>query len=290
MKVYRSRKAGQRIRETYDALLARWGVPFEEMDIPSAFGTTHVVAAGDPAAEPVILLHGVGDDSALMWLYNAKALAGTYRIYAVDTIGGPGKSEPGAGYGKGFDEAAWMDAVLDGLGLRAASLVGTSHGAYVAQYYAAMRPGRVRRVVCLAGTLPVGSGSPMKTMMRIFLPEALFPTAKNTERLIRKLTGTNSRVFLTNPLVMEHYRWLLKGFDNMAMRYHAIQRLTQAQVEAIRPKVLYLAGEEDPFQQLGGKQALLDHGMQCRFFEGVGHAINHEIADEVNAILLAALS
>lgn len=212
MKTYRSAKAGEMILSTYDELLARWGVAVTEIDLESEYGSTHVITAGDPAAEPLVLFHGVGDDSALMWLLNAEALAEKYRLYAVDTIGGPGKSVPGPKYAENFDDARWIDTILDGLRIPEARLIGTSHGAYLAQYYAASRPERVKRIVCLAGSLPVGGDSPMKAMMKIFLPEAMFPTERNTAKLLRKLTGTNSHVFLDDPLVMRHYRWLLKGF------------------------------------------------------------------------------
>lgn len=289
MKVYKSRRAVEMIRSTYDALLAQWGVEVEEMDLPSPYGTTHVIAAGDKAAPPVLLFHGVGDDSALMWLHNAGTLAKKYRIYAVDTVGGPGKSVPGAGYTQGFDDAAWMDTVLDALDISIARLVGTSHGAYLAQYYGVMRPERVEKIVCLAGAPPVGGGSPMATMLRIFLPEALLPTRRNTQRLLRKLCGAHSEVFLDNETVMTHYRWLLRGFNTMAMRYHAVKGMTGEQLDMLRPRTLYLVGNEDPFQRLGGQAAIEENRMRCRRFDRVGHGINHEIAGEINAILLDVL-
>ena len=289
MKVYRSEKARKNILGTYDKLLVQWEISVEERDIPSIYGTTHVLVAGDSSSQPLVLFHGVGDDSALMWLYNAKSLAKQFRIYAVDTIGGPGKSTPGVGYGSKFEDAEWIDSVLNSLGLSAVHIVGTSHGAYLAQYYAAMRPNRVNRIICLAGSVPVDGGSSMKTMMRIFLPEALIPTKKNTARLIRKLCGANSGMFLNDPVVMEHYRWLLKGFNNMAMRYHKVKSLTNEQIDVIRPIALYLVGNDDPFQKLGGKEALLRYSMRCKFYDHVGHGINHEIADEINSVIHSEL-
>ena len=35
-----------RFRRAYDAALKLWAVPYEELDIPTRFGLTHVVAAG----------------------------------------------------------------------------------------------------------------------------------------------------------------------------------------------------------------------------------------------------
>jgi hypothetical protein len=47
-----------RFYAAYDAALKRWPVPYEEMDIPTRFGTTHVVASGPKDASPLVLLHG----------------------------------------------------------------------------------------------------------------------------------------------------------------------------------------------------------------------------------------
>ena len=40
----------------YDAALKSWPVPYEEMEIPGRFGTTHVVAHGPKDAPPLVLL------------------------------------------------------------------------------------------------------------------------------------------------------------------------------------------------------------------------------------------
>jgi pimeloyl-ACP methyl ester carboxylesterase len=289
MKVYKSEKARERILDSYDRLLALWDTDTVELDIPTTYGTTHVILCGDREAPPLVLFHGVGDDSALMWLYNAKTLARRFRVFAVDTIGGPGKSRPNENYNKDFDDARWIDEVLAGLELGQVYMAGVSHGSYLTQHYGLHRPDRVIKMVCLAGTVPAGDYSPLKIMMKIFLPEALFPTKRNTAKLMRKLCGKNVRVFLDHPIVMEHYQHLLKGFHNMSMRFHKIERFTEEQTAAIRDKTLYLMGEEDPFARLGGKDALVRYAMDARFFPRVGHGINHEISEEINKILAGHL-
>ena len=72
----------------------------------------------------------------------------------------------------------------------------------------------------------------------------------------------------------------------MAMGYHKVKAFTGEQIESIRGKILYLVGEKDPFAVLGGKAELLKYRMNTRFFNDVGHGINHEIAEEINAILI----
>lgn len=287
MKVYRSAKWGERIRETYQKLIGEWGIDVEEKDINTRYGITHVNVCGCQGGAPLVLFHGVGDDSALMWIYNIKALAERYRVYAVDTLGGPGMSVPDAHYNEEFDDAAWIDDILDFFALDRVKIAGVSHGGYLAQYYAHMRPDRVDKIMALASSVPVSAGgSTMKTMMKIFMPEALFPTKRNVIRLLRKLSGDNSAAFTDHPLILEHYTALLHGFNNMAMRYHKVVPFTDSQIDAIRGKCLYLVGESDPFAKMGGKAALNEYHMNAEFFEGVGHGINHEIADTVNQRML----
>ena len=287
MKVYRNNKSKENIIRTYNLLLNEWSVPVTEVDIPTKYGITHVNTFGNPNYEPLLLFHGVGDDSALMWIYNAKTLAEHFSIYAVDTIGGPGKSIPNKNYNKEFDDVAWIDEILDYLHLKEVNLAGTSHGGYLVQLYTLKRPERIKKAVALASSVPENTGkSPMKTMMQIFLPEALFPTKKNVFKLLKKLSGKNSNVFTDNKLLLQHYTYLLKGFINMAMRYHKVSAFSNEEIESIKEKCLYLVGKADPFAIRGGKAAIEKHSMNAIFYPEIGHGINHEISYEINSAII----
>lgn len=293
MKQYRSRKAGSNIIRTYNQLLKEWKIPVEELDIPTRYGKTHVNQCGNPQGKPVVLFHGVGDDSALMWLYNAKRLGEFYQLYAVDTMGGPGKSECGALYTKEFDDTLWIDDVLDGLKLQTASIIGVSHGGYMVQRYTVYRTSRVDQAISISSSIAAQVGrqkSPMKYMMKIFLPEALFPTDKNVIKLLRKMCGKNYHIFTENTLILEHYKWLLRGFNNMAMTYHKLDPFSGKELDIIKEKVRFLIGEEDPFQKIGGREIMLLHHAKGKFYPTAGHGLNHELADKVNEDILTLLS
>ena len=283
MKVYRSQKSAQAIRKTYDRLLDAWACGKKEKDIETVYGTTHVIECGKEDMPPLILFHGVGDDSALMWIFNAPELSKHFHLYAIDTLGGPGKSLPGEKYNKDFDDVRWIDETLDGLRIGRAFFAGVSHGGYLVQLYALRRPERVLKAISISGTVPVGGKKlSMLAMMKIFLPEALFPTDKNTVKLIRKLSGEHYTVFTENRDIMEHYRCLLKGFNNRAMGFHKVGAFTPEDVNSIRSRVVYLVGTEDPFEKLGGRYVLEKNHMNAVFYEKAGHGLNHELADEIN--------
>ena len=173
MKAYKSKKAKRQILETYDELLRLWKIDFTERTVETRYGNAHVIECGCETGKPLVLFHGVGDDSALMWIYNAAALGKHFHLFAVDTIGGPGKSTFTKAYNKKFNDVLWIDDVLDGLQLAQTSIAGVSNGGYLVQLYTLYRSERVDKAISLAASVPAGEiGSPMKTMMKIFLPKS----------------------------------------------------------------------------------------------------------------------
>lgn len=290
MRVYRSNKAKDKIMNTYNQLMEMWQIPYEDIWIDNQFGRTHIVTCGNSSGEPLFLFHGVGDNSALMWIYNAKELGKYYKLYAIDTIGGPGKSIPGKGYNKSFDDIDWIDSLLNSLGLNKVHMAGTSHGGYLVMYYLLKRPERVIKAIGMASSISVDNGKPMYTMMKIFLPEALFPTKGNAQKLIKKLSGKHYQVFTENTVIMEHYASLLKGFNNMAMGYHKVVPFTKEEVGIIGERIYLLLGKEDPFEKLGGETAVINSNLNAMFFEEAGHGINHEEANEINRMIIKILN
>lgn len=144
----------------YDALLSRWPAGTAELDVPTPYGTTRVHAYGPAEATPVLLLHG-GGSTGVVWYANARALGAHHRVLAVDLLGDAGRSiREGRPLRTTADLMAWLDALLDGLGVSSAHLLGHSYGAWIALTYALHAPQRIDRLVlldptqCFAGYRP----------------------------------------------------------------------------------------------------------------------------------------
>jgi pimeloyl-ACP methyl ester carboxylesterase len=136
----------------YDALLARWPIPVESVDVPSAYGTTRVQVCGRADGPALVLLCQFGATSTV-WFANVGDLGREYRVYAVDPIGQPGRSVPGSRpIADVPDLMDWLDGLLSGLGLDTVSLCGHSYGAWLSLSYAVHAPQRVRRLALLDPT------------------------------------------------------------------------------------------------------------------------------------------
>lgn len=275
---YKSPSGGKLILESYDRLLESWNVEKVETDIDTTFGKTHIAAAGDPSNPPLILFHGVGDDLALMWIYNAKALSEHFRIYAVDTIGGPGKSEPNEEYFKAYDQIRWIGELLDALKIERAYFAGVSNGAYLTMHYSIKRPERVIRAVCISGA---GGGSMLR--MLAFVPAALFPTERNIKKLLKKLCGPNNASLMDSPEIMRHWECLLKYFNTRSMMQQKVVRFGDEELKTLSGRALFLLGEADGLLRLPGDLEKLERNhIGYKVIKNAGHAVNHQQPGIVN--------
>lgn len=151
-KFYRSDKAAAEVEALYREVLDRWPVPKEELFLPTRQGRTFVLACGPKDAPPILLLHGAQANNAA-WIPDIALWASRFRVYAIDMIGEPGLSDPVRPELTGDAHASWLDDVFEGFGLRAAGLIGTSLGGWLALDYAKRRPTAVQALalICPAG-------------------------------------------------------------------------------------------------------------------------------------------
>jgi len=125
----------------------------------------HYAEQGDPAGQPVILLHGYTDSwfsfSRVLPLLGAK-----YRVYALDLRGHGDSDRPASGY-QFHDFAADVVAFMDAKGLKRATIVGHSMGSFIAQQIALAAPERVERLVL------VGSATTVRNNVVLELQQAV---------------------------------------------------------------------------------------------------------------------
>jgi pimeloyl-ACP methyl ester carboxylesterase len=125
----------------------------------------HLVAyrdAGDPPAEPLLLIHGVGG-SSLAWVPLFAHLSAKYRVIAPDLLGHGQSDKPRADYSLGAF-AVWLRDFLDRLDIPAATMVGHSLGGGVALQLAYQHRQYLRRLVLVNSG---GLGSDVSMPLRL---------------------------------------------------------------------------------------------------------------------------
>jgi pimeloyl-ACP methyl ester carboxylesterase len=236
--VFKTREGERRYMEAYDAVLREWPVAYQELDLPTRVGTTHVIASG-PAEAPALVLLPSMAGSATLWRPNVAALSETYRTYAVDVIGQAGKSVQTRRIGSRQDFADWLVDLLDALGARRASIVGNSYGAFLALNQASLTPERVDRVVLInpAGTFVGG-------LVWAFLRASLSRMLRGKKaREITDLLGEGARLHPDD----EAWGALMRITMSESARPNLVSPIvfTPAELQAVRAPTLLLIGEDE---------------------------------------------
>ena len=182
--VFKTDKGQEAIISQYDILLKRWPVPYEPLTIPTRHGNTFVIACGRMSSPPLILLHGSSTNS-LMWMGDIAELSQYYRVYAVDILGEPGKSEAVRYKLSSPDYAEWINEVFNSLNIAKASLLGISFGGWMSLKFSIAYPERVEKLVLLC---PAGIG-PQKTSFALFMLPFMFMGQWGLRQIMKRING-----------------------------------------------------------------------------------------------------
>ncbi len=185
--IWKSASGQNAILAFYDSVLDRWPVPYEQLAIPTRLGSTAAIACGDPAASPLILLHG-SSSNAVMWIGDVAEYCRRFRVYALDIPGEPGKSEPARPELTGPEYVEWLDDVLQVLGIRRTCLLGISLGGFLAIKYACARPERIDKLalLCPSGVAPANAAFLWKAVPLMLLGQW------GQDRMVRLVNGNTA--------------------------------------------------------------------------------------------------
>ncbi|MFF2480420.1 alpha/beta fold hydrolase [Paenibacillus sp. NPDC058071] len=291
VKVFKNEPAKEQVINSYNRILDMWAIEFQEHDIETEYGKTHCITSGKRENPPLLLLHGVGDNSAVMWMLNIKELSQSFYCIAVDTLGGPGKSVPNEKYTKrSFRQVNWIDQIVDYFDLKSINIAGVSNGAYMAYNYTTVRSERVSKAVCLEGGMVT---KPTKAMIRTLLlmfPEILIPTQNNMLKILKKMSSPKTDIFDKHPILAEHLILLMKNHNQQAMFAHKLETYDKQKGTAIKDKLYFLIAEH----HIGHKKELIhllnDGKFRYRVISDAGHGINHEQPDLINKEIIQFLS
>ncbi len=189
--IFKTEAGRARLGGWYEHFLGRVPVPVERREVPTTYGPSHVLLAGDPGDPPLVILHGALASAAHV-LPELSLLSQRFRLIVPDL---PGQSP--LGIQRRFplrDESLgrWLLELLDALDVQQFTLAGISWGGFVARQAASIAPGRVRQLILL---VPAGivSGLAWPGLTKIAIPMALYrmsPTPARLRRFVEPLFST----------------------------------------------------------------------------------------------------
>jgi pimeloyl-ACP methyl ester carboxylesterase len=244
---------------------------------------------------PALLLIGGMGFGRWSWFRQEPALSRRFRVITFD-IRSIGRLDPEGGAYSVPNLASHAAALLDHLGIEKAHVLGTSLGGFMAQELALRRPGLVDRLVLVSTSY---GGSDHEPMSLDTLGKMLGWGAVRREDAVRQglavavaedYPETRAEEFeqmvgwriADAPPLSEYVKQMVAG-----TRFDA-----SSAVEEIENPTLLIHGADDRVVPVSNAESLVRKlpEAELRVFEGAGHLVFVERADEVNAEILAFLA
>lgn len=254
--------------------------------------TIHYVQAG--TGPDLVLLHGIGA-SVYIWRFLFPLLESKYRVTAIDLPGfGQSSKDRLADYGLD-SQASRVAAMLTGIGIERAILVGSSMGGAIALWLGKTRPERFDRVITLAPATDHRLVPAAATWLSGFLP--MFGRALNRHTMKMILKRVLARAERIDATVVNAY---LKPFLEDGSSFHTFKAATTLladrrlpyQLEGIEARVLIIYGQKDrmvPMASIVKLKSLLPHA-QLLLHPQAGHHIMEDEPTWTAESILAFLS
>jgi pimeloyl-ACP methyl ester carboxylesterase len=286
---FRTPDSRARFIAKYDAILSDWPVPFEERDVSTGFGTTHVIVSGPEAAPPLVLLHGAAA-TAVMWAPVIEALSADHRCYCVDTITEANKSVASRRARGVPDLMTWLTEVFGGLGIDSAKVAGLSYGGWLAANLAVREPKLVERLVLIC---PAATLAPIVAEFYVrMLASGLLRSPERVRRFIRWLSST--------PEVMSHPGPDLIVSNLLSARILRPEVtpptvLTDGELRRIVAPTTVVIGDREVIYRTGPRSALdraeaLIPGVRTVSIPGANHMLTVDAPTRLAAEVRAALA
>lgn len=269
----------------YDKAMKLWKPPFDELYVPTDWGMAHVIVSGADDAEPLVLLHGFNATS-VMWYPNIEALVKDHRVYAIDILTEPGKSEFSDSIKNTDDILEWYHQIFEGLQLKEFSVVGASRGGWLSVHLALQQKVTIKKMALLSPAQTFEMMPPNPSIFSSIFYE-LIPDRKRLRKALGKMS-THSENIDDRYLDLYHLS-MKRGTINKLIA--TMLPFSPKKLKSLEMPVLVLIGDED---DINGKKTihtaeLLLPNVETHELEDAGHFLSMDQSEQVNELMVEFL-
>ncbi len=225
------------ILDLYDQKLEELNIDFTYLNIDTSFGKTNIIATGESTKPPIILIHG-SNGCAPIALETYPNLSKNFRVYAVDVVAQPNKSEDRWLSMKDDSYGRWVNEIISSLKLEKVTLVGFSLGGLIILKTLEFDESKVKQVY-LAAPAYIVNGNPLKALFKIFIPMKRFMRTqkmKHIEKFLRELFTERDEFAIS---------YLSKVFLHFKMDFTPVPVISKSRASSIQTPITLFAAQDD---------------------------------------------
>ncbi len=270
--MFKSKQGKDEILRLYDKKLDSLNLDVESITVHTRYGETNILATGDPANPPIILVHG-SNGCAPIALETYANLHKRFRVFAVDVLAQPNKSADTRLSMKDDSYGKWMNEIIGVLELESVTMAGFSFGGLIILKTLEYDESKIKEVY-LSAPAYIVNGNPLKAIFKVFIPMKRYMKTKKIEHVEKFLAAlfTDRDEFAIE--------FLSKVFLEFEMDFTPVPVIDAKKALAIRTPITIFGADED--LMFPGKKMLktvrkifpsLKNG---RLIEGSKHVQNKE--------------
>lgn len=282
--IYRSAKAKKAVLELYDKQMKELNIPFKDIYVETLFGKTHLIECGESDKPPLLVFHG-GNATTVYNLKYCDFLLPHFHIYAVDTIGHPGKSAETSLSPFNQDYGKWAGEVIKKLGYEHISCFGGSFGAGILVKAMCTVPERISKSVLLVPSA-IKNAPSIKSINMMFPMCMYYLTHKEKWFVKCILPMALKKEAISNDILLT----AKCSIDNAKVKSIMPQNEREEQLRKYKNPVLVMAAEKDClFPAAGVLQRSRKVWPQscCYLLQGRGHI--HELSRKEKQMIIKGL-
>jgi len=185
--MFKSKKGKNEILLLYDKKLKGLNLDFEYLTVQTSFGKTNIIATGDPANPPIIIVHG-SNGCAPIALETYAILHKKFRIFAVDVLAQPNKSAETRLSMKDDSYGKWMNEIIADLKVESVTMAGFSFGGLIILKTLEYDESNVKEVY-LSAPAYIVNGNPLKAIFKVFIPMKRYMKTKKVKYVEKFLSN-----------------------------------------------------------------------------------------------------
>lgn len=283
--IYRSARAKKSVLSLYDEMLYELDIKYQDIYVETRYGRSHVIECGNLEGEPLLLFHG-GNATSTYNLKYCEFLLPYFHIYAVDTIGHPGKSAERSLSPYDQSYGRWAVDVIHGLKYEKMICCGGSYGAGILVKAMCVEPEAIEKSFLLVPAA-ISNASSVKSVS-MALPMLMY-WITNKESWFKKclLPMAIEEKNISDDML----RTAKCSIDNAKIKSVMPQNETTESLRAYKNPVLVYAAERDclfPGEKVIAKVKQVWENCRCHLLEERGHIceLTEEEKQDVVAFLL----
>lgn len=239
MATYHSKEAKARSLALYDKQIEKLNMPCSDIYVETSFGKTHLIETGNRNGKPLLVFHG-GNSTTAYNLLISRFLLNDFHVYAVDTIGHPGKSAEVDLSPRGYDYGKWASEVIAALGYGKMLCYGGSFGGGILAKLMCYAPDKVERAVLLVPS-GINNAFPISSA-KMMIPLIQYRVTKQEKYLI------NTALFMTlhrNVIDEDTLDILRDSFENVKTKVGMPSNVEAERMQKYQAPALVIACEKD---------------------------------------------